>query len=50
VLHIVNARSETEIRERFDDDPWTATNVLSIASVEPWQALLGRGLPSPSAH
>jgi uncharacterized protein len=45
-LHIVNARSETEIRRRFDDDPWTAAKLLSIASVEPWQPLLGRGLPS----
>jgi uncharacterized protein len=45
-LHIVNANSETEIRRRFDDDPWTAMKLLSIASVEPWQALLGRGLPS----
>jgi uncharacterized protein len=45
-LHIVNARSETEIRRRFDDDPWTARKLLLIASVEPWQALLGRGLPS----
>jgi uncharacterized protein len=45
-LHIVNARSETEIRRRFDDDPWTAMKLLSIVSVEPWQALLGQGLPS----
>jgi uncharacterized protein YciI len=49
-LHIVNARSEAEVCGRFDDDPWTVTSVLSIASVEPWQALLGRGLPSPTAR
>jgi uncharacterized protein YciI len=48
-LLIVNARSETEIRRRFDDDPWTARKLLSIASVEPWQALLGRGLASAPA-
>jgi uncharacterized protein len=43
-LHIVHARTETEILRRFDDDPWTTKKVLSIASVEPWQPLLGKGL------
>jgi uncharacterized protein YciI len=40
-LLIVNAPSETEIRRRLDDDPWTPMELLSITSVEPWQILLG---------
>jgi uncharacterized protein YciI len=47
-LHVMQARSETEIRRHFDEDPWEVAKVLSIASVEPWQPLLGVGLPSRS--
>jgi hypothetical protein len=40
-LLIVNATEEGEIRRRLDEDPWTPMELLSIASVEPWQILLG---------
>lgn len=43
-LLIVNARSEREVRRRLDDDPWTPMELLTIASVEPWQVLLGADL------
>ncbi len=39
-LLIVSAASETEIRRRLDDDPWTPLEMLSITSVEPWEILL----------
>jgi uncharacterized protein YciI len=48
-LLIVDAPSETEIRRRLDDDPWTPRELLSVASVEPWQILLGEDrLASPT--
>jgi uncharacterized protein YciI len=40
-LLIVGAQDEAEIRARFADDPWTPLDVLRIASVEPWEILLG---------
>ena len=39
VLHIVEAESEEVVRRRFDDDPWP-TEMLRIASIEPWEILL----------
>ena len=41
VLHIVDAESEGEIEERFAADPWP-TDMLRLASVEPWEVLLGK--------
>jgi uncharacterized protein YciI len=40
-LLIVDAGDEAEIRSRLDDDPWTAMGLLAIASIEPWEILLG---------
>jgi hypothetical protein len=37
----VDAGDEAEIRSRLDDDPWTAMGLLAIASIEPWEILLG---------
>jgi len=41
VLLVVSADSEAAIRRRIDSDPWTPLRLLPIASVEPWQVLLG---------
>ncbi len=41
-LLVLDASSEAEIRLRLDDDPWTTTGLLRIASAEPWDLLLGR--------
>jgi uncharacterized protein YciI len=41
-LLVVDAESEREIDARFVEDPWTPMGLLRIASIEPWQILLGR--------
>jgi uncharacterized protein YciI len=41
-LHIVNAQSEREVKDRLAEDPWTSTERLRTASIEPWEILLGR--------
>jgi uncharacterized protein YciI len=41
-LHIVEAESEEAVRARFGEDPWSPMAMLPVASVEPWQLLLGR--------
>jgi uncharacterized protein len=43
-LLVVDAHDEAEVRGRFEDDPYTAMEMLSITSVEPWELLLGREL------
>jgi uncharacterized protein len=43
-LLVVEAHDEAEVRSRFEDDPYTAMEMLSIKSVEPWELLLGREL------
>lgn len=40
-LLVVDADTEQTIRARFEDDPWTPMGLLRIASIEPWQILLG---------
>ena len=42
-LLMVEAQSEDEIRRRFDEDPWEPLGLLTVASVEPWEILLGKG-------
>jgi uncharacterized protein len=39
-LHIVNAQSEREVKDRLAEDPWTPTERLRTASIEPWEILL----------
>ena len=39
-LHVVDARSEEEIRARFGRDPWAANEMLAVKSVEGWTILL----------
>jgi uncharacterized protein YciI len=43
-LLILNAESESEIRLRLEDDPWTQMNMLRIVSIEPWERLTGPDL------
>jgi uncharacterized protein YciI len=40
-LLIVEASGEDEIRRRLDDDPWATMGLLTVASVEDWDVLLG---------
>jgi uncharacterized protein YciI len=39
-LHIVEADSETAIRERFAEDPWAQNGMLRPVSIERWTILL----------
>ena len=40
-LLIVEAQDEDEIRRRLDADPWAPMRLLTVASVEAWEVLLG---------
>jgi uncharacterized protein YciI len=40
-LLMVEAQSAEEIRRRLDEDPWAPLGLLTVASVEPWEILLG---------
>ena len=42
VLHIVEAASESAIRERLATDPWETMSLLRTESVEAWTVLLDR--------
>jgi uncharacterized protein YciI len=39
-LHIVDASSEDEVRERFAEDNWQRNGMLRTKSVEAWTVLL----------
>jgi uncharacterized protein YciI len=41
-LFLVNAGGEDEIRERLAADPWVPIGLLEIASIDPWEVLLGQ--------
>ena len=41
VLLIVNADSEADVHRRLADDPWSRADRLQVASVEPWNLLVG---------
>lgn len=41
VLLIVRARDEAEIRSRLQADPWSDTNLLTVARIVPWTIRLG---------
>jgi uncharacterized protein YciI len=45
-LLVVEAHDEADVRSRFEDDPYTARELLVVTSVEPWEVLLGRELLS----
>jgi uncharacterized protein YciI len=47
-LLVVEARDAAEVRRRFEDDPYTQMELLTITSVEPWEVLLGRELLAPA--
>ena len=40
-MHVVEADSAEEVRRRFAADPWP-DELLNVASVTPWDVLLGR--------
>jgi len=39
-LHVVDAASEQEVRERFAQDTWAQNGMLSVKSIERWTILL----------
>ncbi len=39
-MHIVEAGSEQEVRDRFAADPWAANGMLTPVSIERWSILL----------
>ena len=41
-LLIINAEGPPEIEARLAEDPWTHTDQLLIAKIEPWEILLER--------
>lgn len=41
-LLIVEAASESAVRQRLQSDPWTGMNLLRIDSITRWQILLSR--------
>jgi uncharacterized protein YciI len=51
VLLIVSAPDEDAVRQRFADDPWVRSGMLTLTTVERWTILLdglGRRLPNPA--
>ena len=40
-MHIVEADSARDIRNRLEADPWVRMGLLVVASIEPWTILLG---------
>ena len=40
-LLVVDASGEEEIRRRLGEDPWAPLGLLTVASVESWEILLG---------
>lgn len=40
VLHVIQAASEQDIRNRLAEDPWSANGMLTITSIERWTILL----------
>jgi hypothetical protein len=43
-LLVVDAHDEADVLRRFEDDPYSAMELLAITSVERWELLLGREL------
>jgi uncharacterized protein YciI len=41
-LFLVSAGGEDDVRERLAADPWVPMELLEIASIEPWEVLLGQ--------
>jgi hypothetical protein len=40
ILHVIDAPSETAVRERLAEDNWHRNGMLTITSIEPWTVLL----------
>ncbi|HEX3456712.1 MAG TPA: YciI family protein [Candidatus Baltobacteraceae bacterium] len=41
VLHVIDARDQSAIERRMEQDPWIEMKLLKRASIEPWTVLLG---------
>lgn len=41
VLLVMDADGDDEIRRRLADDPWTRGKRLVVASIEPWNLMVG---------
>src|SRR5262245_9272696 len=50
VLLIIDAPDEATVRTRLAADPWSASGLLDIKSVEPWTILLDAGLVGRASH
>ena len=48
-LHIIEADSEREVKDRLAEDPWTPARRLRTASIEPLEILLGRAADETEA-
>jgi uncharacterized protein YciI len=46
-LHVVEAASETAVRERMIEDPWAKNGMLTPVSIEGWTVLLDGLRPTP---
>jgi uncharacterized protein YciI len=46
-LHVVEAASETAVRERLIEDPWAKNGMLTPVSIEGWTVLLDGLRPTP---
>ena len=40
ILHIIEAASASEVRERLAADPWHANGMLTVTSIRSWTVLL----------
>jgi uncharacterized protein YciI len=49
VVHVIEADSETEVREKLAHDPWSETH-LRIESIEPWTIRLDGRTRSPAGR
>ena len=41
ILLIVDADTEDAVHARLAADPWTPMGLLEVATIEPWEVLLG---------
>jgi hypothetical protein len=48
VVHVVEAESEVEIRERLASDPWSGSHLV-VGAIDPWTIRLD-GRPAPQVR
>lgn len=49
ILHVIEAASEQEVRDRLARDNWAQNGMLTIRSIEPWTILLDGRRPGQRA-